>query len=170
MRSSFVLFASSSSASSRTHLTISRCSLPYEPFPSTRSAPKTRGKQATGAESDSLVSLEELGSEEEMLPCQGGREGSTELLSGSDVDERRVGRVVLRVESKGKSEGGRSGPIRTRSFVLPSSPPSRSLPPLPSTWTYPEGKVLENVGDSRCRLVSSSRVKDEGEGSSPVCV
>lgn len=131
MRSSFVLFASSSSASSRTHLTISRCSLPYEPFPSTRSAPKTRGKQATGAESDSLVSLEELGSEEEMLPCQGGREGSTELLSGSDVDERRVGRVVLRDEEQ-REVRGRKVRSYPNSLVRPPFLSSVSLSPPPS--------------------------------------
>ena len=69
---------------------------------------------------DSLISLEEVGGEQEVLPGQGGGERSTELLGSSDGDERRRLGVVLQAEhtamGTGERRRQRSGPIPARPF------------------------------------------------------
>lgn len=69
---------------------------------------------------DSLISLEEVGRQEKVLPSQSSRQRSTELLSSSNSHEGRGLRVVLLSKHRWRwTQGGSDGGVSSGTY--PSS-------------------------------------------------
>lgn len=95
---------------------------------------------------NALVTLQELGSEDEVFPREGRREDTTEEFGFShELDLTALGRVLHTSRiARGQSRRGGAGRARSR--------------------THLEERVLENVSDSRRGLVSRTSLDDERDG------